>query len=143
MYPLFYAACRPARSLEERYQDGLAPRMARRAYALFAPGAVWSTAQLREKLLSVDKAELSKLDAAIVLLQREFLIAVSGNTRRRNALGEPYGWAINTYARAEDWHGDWLAGALPTPEEARERILAHCAGQGADPAALRKALWGR
>ncbi len=144
LYPLFYAASRPVQSLRERYEDGLVPRMALAVYELFAPGAQLSTADLRQVLLGAERKEEAKLDAAIVALQREYYLTVSGNTRRRNARGEPYGWAINTYARAEDWHGDWIAGALPTREEARARILAHCHTLGAaDEASLRKALWGK
>lgn len=143
LYPLFFAAYRPAQPLEERYEDGLVPRMRQRVYALFSPGAQLSTFEVRERL-APKKEEASRMFAALEALMREFYITSCGNRRKTNALGEPYGWPAVCYARAEDWHGDWLDG-LPalTQAEAREAILAHCAavGKDVDTAALRKALW--
>jgi len=144
LYPLFFAASRPDRSLEERYMDGLVPRMQYRALSAFAPGERLSSFELRSRLAGAKKEDVNKMYSAIEALMREFYITVCGSKRKTNALGEPYGWPAVEYALAEQWHGDWLANSPLLPrEEARERILAHCASKGVkeSPALLRKALW--
>ena len=144
LYALFFAACRPPYSLEDRYADGLVPRMQQRALTLFAPGQPLSTFELRAQLVGPKKEGLSKMFGAIEALMREFYITVCGSKQKTNALGQPYGWPAVNYALAEEWHGDWLTVAPLLPQEdAREAILAHCAKMGAQGSetALRKALW--
>ena len=144
LYPLLFAASRPSRPLEERYADGLVPRMQQRALALFVPGEPLSTFELRAQLVGSKKEELSKMFRALEALMREFYITVCGSKRKTNALGQPYAWPAVNYALAEEWHGDWLAAAPLLPqEEAREAVLTHCARMGAQgsEATLRRVLW--
>jgi len=144
LYPLFFAAARPALPMEERYAGGLVPRMQQRALALFVPGQPLSTFELRAQLIGPRKEGVSKMFGAIEALMREFYITVCGSKQKNNALGQPYGWPAVNYALAEEWHGDWLAAAPLLPqEEAREAILAHCVKMGAEgsEAVLRRALW--
>ncbi len=146
MYPLFYAASRPMRPFEERYEDGLVPRMQQRVYGAFSPGERLSTFELRERVIGPKKEEMSKLFNALEALMRDFYLTVCGSKRKVNALGEPYGWPAVDYARAEDWHGEWLANAALLPQaEAREAIVEHCLRIGAtvDADTLRKELWRR
>ena len=144
LYPLFFAASRPPVPLEERYADGLVPRMQQRALALFMPGQPLSTFELRAALIGPKKEGLSKMTSALEALMREFYITVCGSKRKTNALGQPYAWPAVNYALAEDWHGDWLAAApLLSQGDAREALLAHCVRVGAQgsEAALRRTLW--
>ena len=141
LYPAFFAACRPAAPLEERYEDGLVPRMVYRLHQFFSPGMQLSTAQLRAHLLDARREELSKLDGAIITLQREFYITICGSQRKLTATGEPYAWPANAYARTEDWHADWLPQALLPADQARALILARF--PAVDAAALHKKLFGK
>lgn len=143
MYPLFYAANRPTRTLEQRYRDGLISQTAYRVYRLFEDGRPWTTADIRTALGVSKKSGASAVDGAIVQLQREYLISLCGNSYRADAKGQTFGWAINTYCLTEEWADDWLPDTLPDRDEARHLILAHCAAwnRGIDERKLAKALF--
>lgn len=143
MYSLFYTACRPENSLEERFENGTVSRAAMGVYELFRKGSVLSTDQIRKEMGVSKKDGVSQVDRAIVLLQKEFYIAVCGSKCKTGLDGREYGWPSNTYCLVEDWAEDWLAKeCMLTREEALEHIMEHCEAWGKefDRKKLRKIL---
>lgn len=145
LYPLFFAASRPAQSLAERYEAGLIPRPLWQAWQLFTPGAQLSSAAIRDRLLGKSREGVSKVDSAITQLQREYWITVCGNQRKIAANGQPYGWPANAYALTDEFLADWLP-RRPLPQaEAQAAVLAHCLKEfsAVDEKKLAKALFKR
>jgi hypothetical protein len=101
MYPYFYAACNPKEHIEERYHTGEVSQAVWQVCQLFEEGGELDTGDIRKALGK--RFSQSKLDSAVAELQREFYITVSGNRRKCNKQGEPYGWPANTYKRVTDW----------------------------------------
>ncbi len=128
LYPLFYSACRPDGTLGDRYRAGGVKQAVYDVYRLFENGDVLDTSEIRKRMGVTKKDGASAIDAAVVTLQREFYITVSGNRRKISADGREYGWPSNTYCRAEDWARDWLSAPLLSTSEAWARILERCAG---------------
>lgn len=132
LYPLFVAACRPGDDLETRFAHGTVSRSAMDLSRLFAPGVVLDTSEIRQRMGVKKGKGVSKVDSAMAVLQREFVVAVCGSRRKTGKDGKEYGWAVNTYCLAEDWAGDWLAEPLPGKQEARELLYDHFAGLPGD-----------
>jgi hypothetical protein len=145
MYPLFYDAFHDAITLEERYLNGLVPKMEMDIYRMFEPGAVLSTADIRSALHVTKKQGASEADSALKSLQRQFLISVCGSKRKLSFEGLEYGWPANAYCLTELWAKDWLIGKRLKREKARELILHHCEahGIGESREKVEKALFGR
>ena len=98
---MFYAACRPDGSPEDRYRRGHVKKLVLDVYRLFEDGADLDTGEIR-RLMNVrksDGAERSEsvhaLDGAVVTLQKEFYITVCGSRRKVGADGAEYGWPAN------------------------------------------------
>lgn len=126
-YPLFFAACRPGTSLEERYYNGTLPKAVKDVYDLIETKKELSTADIHQLL----PGKKSAVDKAIVSLQKEFYITVCGNQRRISKAGKEYGWPANTYGKVEDWAGDWIEGTEKMDQkEAQEKIIKHCRSWG-------------
>lgn len=147
LYPYFYAACRPREDMEERYYNGTVSQMAYKLYQLFQENISLNTSRIRTELGVTRKNGASKADRAILELQREFYITVSGDERKRNVRGEEYGWAINKYSLVEKWaEPSWLEEARELDrEEAREYILDTCMdiSSGIERGRLEKVLFGK
>jgi hypothetical protein len=125
-YPLFYAACRPSGTFEQRYYDGYVSKTAYDVYKLFQDGSVLDTSDIRRRMNVSKKEGASAVDTAMTRLQSEFYITVCGNRRKVSSDGMEYGWPANTYCRIEDWAGDQLTDTETTQGEARAQILKHC-----------------
>ncbi|HWS28585.1 MAG TPA: hypothetical protein VN512_00590 [Clostridia bacterium] len=145
MFSLFYDAFHETKTLEERYLDGLVPKMEMDIFRMFESGASLSTADVRSALRVTKKQGASEADTALKSLQRQFLISVCGSKRKLSFEGLEYGWPANAYCLTELWAKNWLAGKRLKREEARERILDHCEAQGIGESRekVRKALFGR
>lgn len=145
LYPLFYDAFREEETLEERYLTGRVSKLEMDVYRMFESGAALSTADVRGALHVTKKEGASAVDAALKSLQRQFLISVCGNKRKLSFGGMEYGWPANAYCLTEAWAGEWLLAYRLTRQEARERILAHCAAQGIgeSPEKVKRALFGK
>ena len=128
LYPLFFSACRPDGSVEERYRRGYVKRTVYEVYALFEGGAVLDTSELRRRMNVRRSDGASAVDAAVTALQREYYISVCGSRRRTGADGREAGWPANTYCLAELWLSDWLREPLLPTREARSRLSAHLTG---------------
>jgi hypothetical protein len=132
-FPVFYKAYHPEESFEERWENGQIKQTVYKVYGLFSEGSSLSTDEIRRAMGVTKKQGAGAIDTALKLLQQEYYITVSGNRRKVNAQGEPYGWPSNTYERIEDWAGaDWLSTEL-TREAARQRILETVLGQCQNP----------
>ncbi len=143
LYPLFYSACRPDGTPEDRYKDGTVKKIVLDVYRLFESGETLDTSEIRKKLGVTKKDGASTVDAAVVTLQREFYITVCGNRRKVSFDGHEYGWPANTYGLVDEWAKDWLTAPLLPTSEARTRILNHCAAldKQIDIKALEKLLF--
>ncbi len=145
LYPLFYSACRPDGTPEDRYRAGVVKKTVLDVYRLFEAGDALDTSEIRKKLHVTKKDGASAADSAVVTLQREFYVTVCGNRRKVSFDGREYGWPANTYCLADDWARGWLKEPLLPSREARARILEHCAAldKRIDTAALEKLLFGK
>ncbi len=109
LYPLFYTACRPQQSMEERRYDGLVSQSAWELWKFFEQGRPMDTGEIRRSLGVTKKKGSSRVDSAISELQQQFYITVAGSRQRIDKFGQPYGWRINIYERVEDWAPrEWL-----------------------------------
>ncbi len=108
LYPVFYAACRPRQSMEERRYEGLVSQAAWDVWKLFEKNRELDTGEIR-RLAGVSKKKGSRTDSAIKELQQNFYITVAGSRQKTDRLGQPYGWHINIYSKVEDWApSNWL-----------------------------------
>ena len=124
LYPVFYAACHPRQSMEERRYEGLVSQAAWDVWKLFEKYKELDTGEIR-RLAGVTKKKGSRTDSAIRELQQNFYIIVAGSRQKTDRLGQPYGWHINIYSKVEDWAlSEWLD-SRPAPDrrEAIEAIL--------------------
>ncbi len=124
-YPVFYAAYHPAASMEERWEAGEINQNVLKVWQLFSDATSLSTDEIRYRLNVTKKHGAGSVDTALKTLQKEYHITVSGNRRKLNSRGEPYGWPANTYERVIDWAPpDWLKPGKPMKQaEARKKIL--------------------
>lgn len=125
LYPHFYVACHPEEEMEERWAEGRISQGEWQVWQIFCQGGEPDTGEIRRIMGVTKKQGTSRIDNAVKELQRCFYITVSGNRRRVNQWGEPYGWAINTYLRVTDWAPEsWLKGIdRLTRKDAIEHIL--------------------
>lgn len=124
-YSFFYSAYHPDESFDVRWESGKLNNSVIKVWQLFSDGSGLGTDEIRNNLSVSGKAASGSLDKAICFLQQEYFITVSGNKRKLNKKGEPYGWPVNTYARVEDWvPSDWdYRIRLGEKKESREKIL--------------------
>jgi hypothetical protein len=112
MYPIFFVACHPKDTMPERWAAGLVNGTTWRLWQLFEARIQINTSQARILLGSSNKKSSTQVDSALIELQRDFYITVSGNERKVSADGHFYGWPSNVYTRLVDWiPKDWLATA--------------------------------
>ncbi len=125
MYPIFYAAFHPTRSMPERWASGMVNQKTWQLWQLFEEKGILNISQVRQIMGVSRKQGASEVDAAIQQLQHEYYITVDGNERKVSAKGEFYGWAVIRYRRVLDWApAGWLESAKDWPaEEARRLIL--------------------
>lgn len=132
-YPVFYRAYHPDESFEERWENGQVKQMVYKVWNLFYEGSSLSTDEIRKAMGVTKKRGAGAVDTALKVLQQEYYITISGNRRKVNAKGEPYGWPSNTYERVTDWADEeWLRTDL-TCEAARQKILEAVLGQCQNP----------
>ena len=125
LYPLFYSACRPQKSMEERRYDGLVSQSTWELWKLFEQGGAMDTGEIRRSLGVTKKKGSSRVDSAITELQQQYYITVAGSRQRTDKFGQPYGWHINIYEKVEDWAPkEWLDDSSDLDRvEAMETIL--------------------
>lgn len=108
MYPYFYVSFRPSEDMEYRWEQGVVSNEVKELWKLFQTQTLMNTSDLRHEM-GVGKKGGSKVDRAIIELQKHYYITVAGNRRKVNKAGEPYGWPANVYDKVENWAPDsWL-----------------------------------
>ena len=112
MYAVFLAACKPSRTMRERRYEGLVSQACWDLWQLFEWKKVLDTSEIRSHMgVRGKKSGSSKVDSAIVELQKQFYITVGGSRQKIDRNGRPYGWHINVYERVEDWApAQWCGG---------------------------------
>lgn len=144
MYGAFYQACHPREHMEERRDAGMVAPVVWELWKLFEIKTLLNTGDIRNEMGVTLKKGGSKVDSAIKELQKSFYITVSGNRRKTDRFGKPYGWPANVYDRVENWVPEgWMKNSRDiNAGEARERILERgvLIGTGIDPKALAKVL---
>ncbi len=125
MYQYFYSVYKPTLSMEERWEEGMISTELWNLWQLFNKKTLLDTAEIRKEMGVTAKSGGSKLDRAVVQLQREYYITVAGNRYKINKQGEPYGWPANTYDKVENWvPSGWIENSSNTDvEEARQTII--------------------
>jgi hypothetical protein len=125
MYPLFYAAYHPAKAMCERWAAGQVNQTLWRLWQLFEEQTALNTSSVRRLMNVRKKSGASRVDVALVRLQRDYYITVAGNERKVGRDGQPYGWAICLYCRVMDWApAAWIKGmAKWQPEQAQQAIV--------------------
>jgi hypothetical protein len=144
VYPLFLAAMRPRRTMQERRSDGLVSQAEWELWKLFEEKRELDTGDIRRQMGVTKKKGGSRVEAAARQLQQEYYITVAGSRQKLDRAGQPYGWHINVYNRVEDWApASWLGdGTVPEHDEAIEEILdlGVSIGRNIDRGQLLKAL---
>jgi hypothetical protein len=125
MYSLFYTAFHPKEQMEERRADGEVSQSVWQLWKLFEERTILDTSDIRREFEVTKKKGGSKMDKAITELQQNYYITVSGNRRKLDKYGQPYGWPANVYEKVEAWvPSEWMKQNLGLNlEEAREKIL--------------------
>ncbi len=92
MYPVFYAAYHPAEAMPERWAAGTVSQVTWKLWGLFEEQGTLNTSQARKLIQGGAKTSASQVEAALIELQRDYSITVSGNMRKVSAEGKLYGW---------------------------------------------------
>ncbi len=123
MYPYFYACFQPLESMGDRWQEGLVSQEVKQLWELFQTQTLLNTSDIRYQM-GVGKKGGSKVDNAIVELQKLYYITVAGNRRKLNKAGEPYGWPANVYDKVENWApASWLKASRDLDKSEAGRYL--------------------
>lgn len=144
LYPVFYAACHPGQSMEERRYNGLVSQTAWELWRLSEDRNALDTGEIR-RLMNVSKKKgAGRVDAAISELQQYFYITVAGSRQKTDKSGMPYGWHVNVYEKVKSWApASWLESSHAIKgEDAVEEILdiGEANGNGIDRSKLKKVL---
>lgn len=125
MYPVFYAACHPTESMEDRRMSGLVNQMTWQLWQLFKEKTLLSTSEIRQEMGVSLKKGGNRVDTAIKELQQYYYITVAGNRRKLDKYGQPYGWPANIYDKVMNWvPAEWMKEISTLQrEEAKEEIL--------------------
>jgi hypothetical protein len=125
MYPVFYAAYHPVELMPERWAAGIVNQVTWKLWQQFEEKRTINTSQARKLLKGSVKRGGSPVDNAIIELQHDYYITISGNMRKVSVDGHLYGWPSNLYTRVVDWVPEpWMAKSKSWHrDEAREAIL--------------------
>jgi hypothetical protein len=111
MYALFYSACRPGETMEERWANGHVKPVTWELYRLFQDSSQLDTSAIRREMRVRARSGAGKVDAAVQELQSQFYVTGAGSRRKIAKNGQPYGWAAQVYERVETWAPEaWLQG---------------------------------
>lgn len=130
LFPLVRSALRPARSVEERYEDGLLNRATVRVFNAISDMPGIDARKLREAADLRNKADKTDFDHALIDLQSGAEILISGISERLNAQGNKSGWNSTCYMLADHWlsahttSASDLAPLALSRAEAREQLFA-------------------
>ena len=123
-YPHFISVRRQGHSFDSMYECGMLSHYAKQIYDLFSSNQRLATHEIK-RLAGFNKASNSKYESAMLELQMNMFITVSGMSEVRGSSGMPHGWPATTYMTVEQWYGaDKVEESLDIPyEQAMERIM--------------------
>jgi len=144
-YAAFYTACRHPRAMQDRWLAGELNQTIWQLWQVFQRQGGLTTGEVRKAMGVSAKSGASRVDTALVQLQKEFGLTVTGSRRKVSKAGKEYGWANNVYERVERWvPPEWLDPAREMNQAgARAKILDAAQAMDAriDPQALASFLW--
>lgn len=144
LYAVFYAAFHPVVSMVERWEAGEVDQTLWRLWQLFEKRTLLDTSDVRREMGVSSKNGASRVDAALVTLQRQFYLTVAGVRKKTAKSGQLYGWPASVFDRVMGWTpAEWLEPADGIdPMGARELIIdtGVAIGHNIDPKALADAL---
>jgi len=121
-YPLFLAARRRGRSLNDEYRDGKISQLTKRIYDLVAEYPALAVHDIKS-MGNFSSEKKSKFDRALVELQMKMYITTCGEAQKLSKLGEPYGWAGAVFCTADGFFsGAWEQSLEIAPELAAAKI---------------------
>lgn len=147
LYPAFFAACHPSRSMGDRWASGEVKQITWQLWQLFEEHPLLNTSDVR-RLMGVSKGKgAGQVDAGIQQLEREYYLTTAGVRQKIAQNGKPYGWPATVYDRVQHWAPeDWLTDAARLrPREAQLEILDAAAAmdRAIDLPSLEALLWGK
>ncbi|CAG9622088.1 AlkZ-related protein [Sutcliffiella rhizosphaerae] len=127
MLPLMLAAKSFSHeSVQERYKKGEVSREALTLYSIIEQQEGIDTRLLRVEAGMKEKEKKKPFDQALLELQGNLNIVVSGTKEKQDDNGEKNGWSSTSYETMKHW---CEKNAIPkirlTREEAREKLLSH------------------
>ena len=135
--PAFIALRRGGLTARELYEDGLLGRESMALYELLEQEGGQPAHQLK-RLAGLTGKRSGRFDAAMVQLQMRLLVSICGQTRKRNALGQEYGWQVACYECVERRFGQ---GEPLQPGQALEALTDRaCGALAVDRQAVRALL---
>jgi hypothetical protein len=113
--------------IEDRYADGLVSREAMELFQLIQEEPGIDTRVLRKKAGMKEKEKKKDFDKALVELQENMDIVVSGTKEKTNELGEKNGWSSTSYETMENWasRNDVKTAAADNRNQAIEELTNH------------------
>lgn len=105
-FPAFVAALGSNKSIEERYNDGLASREAVALLQIIREHQGIDTRILRAEANMKAKEMKTAFDNAVSELQASLDIVISGVKERKNAEGEKNGWSSTSFETVSHWMED-------------------------------------
>jgi hypothetical protein len=139
-FPLLQAALKPAKSLRNRYEDGIVSKEVLRLYDLIEGHDGIDVKELRRAAGLQDKESKKTFDDALIELQSTGGIVIAGISERLNELGNKNGWNSTCYSLS----GHWMArhGLEPLRIErqaAKDKLLARFREAASEAAAAKLA----
>lgn len=119
---VFLCAFAADESLDERYERGECDPLTRRIGRLFDERPVWSRHELFSTL-GRREVKASQFDRALISLEREMRITVSGEVQKIAQNGMPYGWPSAEYMRMDCFTPPHWPSCTLTREQARDAIV--------------------
>jgi hypothetical protein len=118
LFPLIKNVLEDPYSVEERYQDGQLPKSAVELFQAVSDDEGIDVKELRARIGMKAKESKNEFDRALIELQSNTDIVITGISERLNANGNKSGWNSTCYMTAAHWmelHG-LERNTLPTPE---------------------------
>ncbi|KPB04079.1 AlkZ-related protein [Bacillus sp. CHD6a] len=126
LLPLLLAALASKETMEERYEKGEVSRVALSLFGLISENQGIDTRDLRSKAGMKEKEKKKAFDQALLELQGNLDIVVSGTKEKQDEHGEKNGWSSTSYETMKHWcDRHHLEQTSMTKEEATVKLINH------------------
>lgn len=120
-YPHFYAIRRNGETFDDAYENGTISQTAKRIYEIVS-GSEVALHEIKQ-LGGFRREDNAKFEHAMVELQMNLFITMSGRMQKVNRYGIAYGWNSTVFTTAEDfWEKRGLSLPNLDPTESYEKI---------------------